>query len=90
MIGWHNRIILIKNKINPDMTYSQKLRDPRWQKKRLEILERDSFTCQHCHDHSEDGEDQLYNGSMTRIFKKYFIKIANQVLNIKEKCQTEF
>ena len=30
------------------MTYSEKLRDPRWQKKRLEILERDNFTCQMC------------------------------------------
>lgn len=30
------------------MTYSEKLKDPRWQKKRLEILQRDEFTCQHC------------------------------------------
>jgi len=30
------------------MTYSQKLRDPRWQKKRLQILERDDWTCQSC------------------------------------------
>lgn len=28
--------------------YSEKLRDPRWQKKRLEIFERDRFTCQSC------------------------------------------
>jgi len=31
------------------MTYSEKLKDPRWQKKRLEILERDSFACQCCY-----------------------------------------
>lgn len=24
------------------------LKDPRWQKKRLEIMQRDNFTCQHC------------------------------------------
>lgn len=30
------------------MTYAQKLRDPRWQKKRLHILERDKWTCQSC------------------------------------------
>lgn len=30
------------------MTYSEKLLDPRWQKKRLEIFERDSFTCRFC------------------------------------------
>ncbi|MBP9881544.1 MAG: HNH endonuclease [Chitinophagales bacterium] len=29
-------------------TYLEKLTDPRWQKKRLEIMERDKFTCQSC------------------------------------------
>lgn len=30
------------------MSYSEKLKDPRWQKKRLEILGRDNFTCKSC------------------------------------------
>ena len=30
------------------MTYSQKLRDPRWQRKRLEILSRDNWACKFC------------------------------------------
>ena len=30
------------------MTYADKLRDPRWQKLRLEILQRDNFTCLAC------------------------------------------
>lgn len=30
------------------MTYAEKLKDPKWQRKRLEILSRDSFTCQYC------------------------------------------
>ena len=29
-------------------TYSEKLKDPRWQKKRLEILKRDGFKCTEC------------------------------------------
>lgn len=29
--------------------YAQKLLDPRWQRKRLEILNRDDFTCQCCY-----------------------------------------
>lgn len=32
------------------MTYAEKLRDPRWQKKRLQIFNRDKFTCKLCKD----------------------------------------
>lgn len=31
-------------------TYSEKLRDPRWQRKRLSILERDGWACKRCGD----------------------------------------
>lgn len=34
--------------------YSKKLRDPRWQKKRLEILQRDKFSCLMCGDKQEE------------------------------------
>jgi hypothetical protein len=30
------------------MNYSEKLKDPKWQKKRLSVLNRDEFTCQRC------------------------------------------
>lgn len=30
------------------MNYFEKLKDPRWQKKRLAIMQRDDFTCQEC------------------------------------------
>ena len=32
------------------MKYSDKLKDPRWQKKRLEIFQRDEFRCVRCFD----------------------------------------
>lgn len=47
-------------------SYSEKLRDPRWQKKRLQVMERDGFACRDCgdskrtlqvhHCHYEKGE----------------------------------
>lgn len=30
------------------MTYAEKLKDPRWQQKRLQIMDRDEWTCRHC------------------------------------------
>lgn len=36
--------------------YYAKLKDPRWQKKRLEILSRDTFTCRLC----DDSENTLH------------------------------
>lgn len=35
------------------MKYIEKLKDPRWQKKRLEIMQRDDFRCRACE--NEDG-----------------------------------
>lgn len=32
------------------ITYAEKLKDPRWQKLRLKILERDNWTCRYCGD----------------------------------------
>jgi len=37
-------------------TYSEKLKKPKWQRKRLEILQRDNFTCVHC----KDTETELH------------------------------
>ncbi len=37
-------------------TYSDKLKDARWQKKRLEILSRDEFMCRACFDTAESAE----------------------------------
>ena len=32
------------------MRYSERLKDPRWQRKRLEIMQRADFKCEHCLD----------------------------------------
>jgi len=35
------------------MKYSEKLKDPRWQKKRLKVLERDNWECKQCGEKEE-------------------------------------
>ena len=35
-------------------TYSEKLRDPRWQKKRLDIFDRDGFKCRNCNSNNQE------------------------------------
>ena len=42
-----------------EKSYAELLRDPRWQKKRLEIMHRDNFTCQHCG--CQDKELQVHH-----------------------------
>ena len=39
MVGVTNRV---------DMKYEEQIKDPKWQRKRLEILQRDGFRCQMC------------------------------------------
>ena len=46
------------------MTYKEKLLDPRWQKKRLRILERDNWECKLCGDKTSTlhVHHKAYNG----------------------------
>ena len=37
------------------MTYSDKLKDPRWQKRRLEVMQRDGWQCVRCGSGLNDG-----------------------------------
>lgn len=45
-------------------TYAEKLRDPRWQKKRLQVMERAGFKCDDC-----GREDQPLNVHHRQYFK---------------------
>ena len=47
------------------MTYSEKLKNPRWQKKRLEILSRDNFTCTRCQSSNKTLHVHHCNGYRT-------------------------
>lgn len=48
------------------VSYSEKLKDPRWQKKRLKVLERDNWTCQSCF----DFKDTLHIHHMVYDYRK--------------------
>ena len=54
-------------------SYSRKLTDPRWQKKRLEILERDKWTCTVCKDSKLElhVHHEHYNGEPWEADSKF-------------------
>lgn len=56
--------------------YSEKLKDPRWQKKRLKILERDKWTCQSCF----DTENTLHVHHMKYVYGLEPWEIEDQFL----------
>lgn len=49
------------------MTYSEKLKSPQWQRKRLEILQRDNFMCTVC----------MENQKTLHVHHKIYIKGRN-------------
>jgi hypothetical protein len=67
------------------MTYKEKLLDPRWQKKRLEILQRDNFRCQKCYDE---------NSTLHIHHRKYLKNIepwdcsSNLLVTLCERCHS--
>lgn len=78
-------------KIKNEDSYASKLKSPKWQKKRLEILDRDSYKCRFC----EDEESTLHvhhisysNGNPWDIDSNLLITLceschAEETLNIK-------
>ena len=61
-------------------SYSDKLKDPRWQKKRLEIMQRDNWTCQLCFDTEETlqvhHKKYIYNKSPWEYDNKHLITVC--------------
>ena len=59
-------------------TYSEKLRSPAWQKKRLEILERDGWKCVICH--NGDRELQVHHVVYRKIEPQGYPNYCYQTL----------
>lgn len=68
------------------MTYSDKLKDPRWQKKRLEILNRDGFKCLAC----QDDKSTLHVHHCYYVSKRQPWEYPNEsLLTFCSKCHKE-
>lgn len=66
-------------------TYYEKLKDPRWQKKRLKIMERDDFCCQRC------GESELtLNVHHLSYGKNPWDVEDSELITLCEDCHKEF
>lgn len=68
------------------MGYSDLLKDPRWQKKRLKIFERDEFTCRHClaSDKPLNVHHVKYFGAPWDIEDKYLITLCEDCHEFEE------
>lgn len=66
------------------MNYNQKLKDPRWQKKRLKILERDNFICQLCKDDKTElhVHHDEYSGEPWEVDDKFLTTVCKHCHSI--------
>lgn len=62
-------------------TYSEKLLDHRWQKKRLEVMSRDNFKCRIC-----DGTDKTLHVHHLTYSKEPWDASLNQLLTLCDLC----
>ena len=75
------------------MTYKEQIQHPKWQKKRLEILKRDDFTCQHCSDKNNTlhVHHLLYHKHklIWQYENKYLITYCNECHTLWHKANNE-
>ena len=64
-------------------TYQELLKSPLWQKKRLEIMQRDNFTCQHCC--SQDKELHIHHHVYKRNAKVWEYE-DSELITLCSKC----
>ena len=68
-------------------TYAEKLRDPRWQRKRLEILERDGWACRECE--AKDKTLHVHHGFYAKGYEPW--EYPNESLHtLCEDCHTNY
>lgn len=72
-------------------TYSEKLRDPRWQRKRLEVMQRDDFKCRMCGatDKTLNVHHCYYSLDRTRMPWEYELESLKTLCEECHECETE-
>lgn len=69
------------------------LKDPRWQRKRLEIMQRDNFTCQHCG--ATDKTLQVHHLWYSKLNKPWeydddsYLTLCSRCHEIETECNNE-
>lgn len=74
------------------MTYSEKLKHPKWQRKRLEILNRDNFKCDLCSDTETELHIHHYEyneGDPWDIDNKYLVTLCKHCHKVIEHFKIE-
>lgn len=80
--------------MKPKTKYSEKLLDPRWQKKRLEILQRDEWACQVCGDKKETlhvhHRAYFHNVDPWDVRDEYLVTLCCNCHEHESECMSEY
>lgn len=66
--------------------YWEKLRDGRWQRKRLEVMERDDFTCKRCSRRGDDGATLNVHHKIYRKGRDPWDYVDTDLVTLCEEC----
>lgn len=70
--------------------YMAKLRDPRWQKHKNEVLDRDGYTCTWCRAGLEDGRNlQVHHGFYSRELEHPWEYPKESLFTLCERCHEQ-
>lgn len=83
------RPLVVEKKWLKRKSYSDSLQDPRWQKKRLEVFQRDNWTCQLCGSGLNDGTPLNIHHRTYHLGKKAWEYDDKDLLTICEKCHSK-
>lgn len=86
------RLVHLKEPNIKIMNYGEKLKDPRWQKRRLEILQRDSFCCTRCNDKETELQvhHDKYSGEPWDVNPEFLRTLCKHCHLIEEKFKKSF